>query len=327
MSEEKHEKKTVEPYIVPAKYADLRLDKMLPQAFEGATFGLVQKLCRKGAIRLDGKRVKGNEKVKKGQEIRIPATMMEQPSEERRILNLNSKERQMVDGWIMEENRNYLVLNKPYDVPVQAGSGHSKSIDRYMEAMYEGKGEAPRLIHRLDKTTTGCLVMAKTKEVAKELSREFQTRKVEKTYWAIVKGRLKEQEGKIKTSLEKEENDGFEKMEVNDKTGKRAETHFRVIESAGQYHWLEVKPKTGRTHQIRIHLSSIGVPIIGDIKYGAEKAKVEETLAEDTIFLHAREINFDLKGCRQKCEAPIPEHFKKIFKMLQWSEKDAKVDM
>jgi len=322
-------------YRVKRIQGDMRLDKMLCEVYESATFGLVQKLCRKGQIRLDGKRVKGNERVAFNQEVKIPHALTQQGEKKKHVpLPLTKLQRKEVKDWIITENDDMVVLNKPYGLPVQAGSGHHKSIDRMLGSYYlEDEAADARLVHRLDKTTTGCLLLAKTKEAAKEFAKLFQSRKVEKVYWAVVYGKIRKREGVIKSFLSKEtEDDGYEKMEsapqvddgIQHYPGKKiAETSYRIIDSAGFYHWLEVRPKTGRMHQIRVHLAELGAPIVGDIKYGGEKLHNDLNIKSDEVFLHARELHIAHGKKEDVFVAPMPVHFRKLFKLFEWNEKDA----
>tara|TARA_R110000868_G_scaffold190862_1_gene434735 strand:- start:39126 stop:40127 length:1002 start_codon:yes stop_codon:yes gene_type:complete len=302
-----------------------RLDKVLIEKYPAASFGSVQKLCRKGQIRVDGKRVKGNERVVVGQEVRIPpeftAPMDEAHEKKKYVYHLSAQDKRDIEDMTIFEDKEIVVLNKPYGLPVQAGSGHSKSVDRMMEANTK-KDNKPKLVHRIDKTTTGVLVLAKTKEMAQTLSNQFKNRKVQKTYWAIVEGKAKVGlEGVIKTPMEVVVKEGREKMAAKGGYEKMAETSYKVMDSAGMYHWLEVYPKTGRKHQIRVHLESIGLPIVGDIKYGGKRIKGDEGIPSGKLFLHARAVNLTFPGGHNRYfKASIPDHFKKMFKIMGWTE-------
>lgn len=303
----------------------MRLDRVLRDAYEAANFGAIQKLCRKGEIRLDGKRVKGNERVEDGQEIRIPPSLQKPVVEDARekaarSFHLTTQDKRDLEEAIIYEDDDLVVLNKPYGLPVQAGSGHSKSLDRMLMSYADGDYQ-PKLVHRIDKTTTGCLVLAKTKEMARTLSDQFKFRKARKTYWAIVEGKVMQHEGVIKTSIDVEGEEGEEKMAPN-KRGQTASTEYKIIDSAGMYHWVEVYPKTGRKHQIRVHLASIGLPIVGDVKYGGKRISGDEDIPHGKLFLHAREVAFNLgKNKDVQFKADLPVHFKTVFKLMQWKAK------
>lgn len=308
-------------YLVEENEAGLRLDKALIEIFPAATFGLVQKLCRKGQIRLNGKRVKGNERLEKGQELKLPTFLSETDlkleNRPKFSYQLSNKEHHDIENMILFEDENILLLNKEYGLPVQAGSGHSKSLDRMLKAFAEEEYD-PRLVHRIDKSTTGLVVFAKNKSIARELANDFKIRQVEKTYIAVVKGRVKsrEIEGIIKSEIAQvEDEDGFETMAVK-KNAKKSETHYKILQSAGMYHLVQITPKTGRKHQIRVHMSSIGLPLLGDLKYDGEKFESDDKELKNKVFLHA----FELKVPRyaETFKAPLPRHFEVMLRLMQW---------
>lgn len=308
---------------VKAEHVGLRIDKTLQELYPSATFGLVQKLCRKGQIRIDGKRVKGNERLELGQEIKCPDFVTEShvnEKQEKRTYQLSKKETHDIENMIIYEDDNLVVMNKDYGIPVQAGSGHSKSLDRMLVA-YAGESYSPKLVHRIDKTTTGLVLFAKNKQAARDISLQFKNRKVEKTYLAVVKGRVRahEMEGVIKSELAVEESeDGHEKMSTK-KGVQKAETYYEVLESAGMYHLVRIEPKTGRKHQIRVHMSSVGLPLVGDLKYDGDKFESDDKRLKGKLFLHAHKINIPLQNLN--FNAPLPEHFKVILKLMQWNFK------
>lgn len=308
---------------VKEQYAGLRLDKTLQELYPSATFGLVQKLCRKGQIRIDGKRVKGNERLTVGQEIKCPEFVTEDNTDQiqqKRTYQLSKKEAHEIENMILYEDDKLVVMNKDYGIPVQAGSGHSKSLDRMLVA-YAGDSYSPKLVHRIDKTTTGLVLFAKNKQTAREVSLQFKNRKVEKTYLAVVKGRVRanEMEGVIKSELAVEEGDeGYEKMSAK-KGAQKAETYYEVLESAGMYHLVKIEPKTGRKHQIRVHMSSIGLPLVGDLKYDGDKFESDDKRLKGKLFLHAYKIKMPSNNLQ--FNASLPEHFKVILKLMQWNFK------
>ena len=299
----------------------MRLDKVLLDLVPESSFGLIQKLCRKGQIRLDGKRCKANDRVRMNQDIKVPSIMLRvDDNVATHVYQLSDLERQEIDEMILFETDDFIAVNKTYGLPVQAGSGHGKSLDRMMVAYMAERHIQPKLIHRLDKTTTGCVLFAKNKPAASLFSKAFKSRQMEKTYWAIVYGKLKEKEGVISGSLMKSDDGSYEKMVV-DEEGKKAETAYRRILSAGNYHWLEVQPRTGRTHQIRAHLAAIGIPIIGDTKYGGSRLQQDVVdIPRNKIFLHARQLSHLHENIHLTAE--IPAHFEKLFSIFEWEETD-----
>lgn len=315
-----------EPLKVRRDETDMRLDKFIQSRFTHVSFVMVQKMCRKGQIRVNGKRVKANDRLSSGQEVRVPPSFFlddqkaENLSKNSQLQPLSKEDRRLIENNLIYEDKKVIAYNKPYNLPVQAGSGHHRSLDRLMVRYFENKCE-PRLVHRLDKTTTGCVLFAKSRKDAALLSESFKKRSMQKTYWAIVRGKLKEKEGRIVTYLDKESDEnGFERMHGSHHKGQRAETEFRHIASAGQYHWLEVYPKTGRTHQIRVHLSEMGTPIVGDVKYGGKRLTTEhENVPASRVYLHARKLDISIDNWgNYSFEAPLPDHFKKVFSLLAW---------
>lgn len=309
-------------FKVEQTHVGLRLDKTLIEVFPAATFGLVQKLCRKGQIRLEGKRVKGNERLELGQEIKLPSFIQEDVSDEvksQQSYQLSKKEVHEVENMVLFENDDMIVLNKDYGLPVQAGSGHSKSLDRMLKA-YAGESYNPKLVHRIDKTTTGIVLFAKNKQMAREISQQFKARKVEKTYIAVVQGKVRahEMEGVIQSELAQVEEDGVEIM-ATQKGSQKAETYYEVLESAGMYHLVKIQPKTGRKHQIRVHMASVGLPLVGDVKYGGEKFENDRKDLKNKLFLHAYELS--LPSFKQNFKAELPDHFRVMLKLMQWSFK------
>jgi 23S rRNA pseudouridine955/2504/2580 synthase len=300
--------------------ANLRLDRLVQEVC-GVGFGLVQKLCRKGAIKLDGKKVKGNERLQAGQVIRLP-DLYEAPEAENKAaeVRFSPAEVKMLKDAVLFEDDSLVVVNKPYGWPVQAGTGQNKSLDRL--AIVAWPGVEPRLVHRLDRDTTGCLIFAKTREVATQLSRDFKEGDIQKIYWAVVQGHLADPSGEIDFALNKDRQSGHkEKMHVRDgEEGLAALTYYKRIDQRKDLHWLEVRPATGRTHQIRAHLSAIGTPILGDGKYGDSGNQRLSDGKRAKLFLHAREVHFNhpVTGKEKVVKAPMPEHFVALFEQMRW---------
>ncbi len=308
----------MEKTVVSNEYDGTRLDKFLQAEFKGITFTQVQKLCRKGNIRLNGSRVKANAIVSEGQEVRVPPFFYNQVEEIKQ--NLSNQDEKLLQENTIYRDENIIVINKLYGIPVQGGEKHLKSLDNMLKVFITDK--KARLTHRLDRDTTGCLVFALNRPVSAKIAEAFKTRLVHKKYWAIVQGRLPELEGEIKIPLKKVGKDGEQRM-VASIDGKHAITHYRKIASAGKdIHWLEVSPLTGRTHQIRVHLAELGTPIIGDKKYG-EETELSGYISQEKMFLHARELEFDksLNLKQNQFIADIPKHFKDVFKLFDWYEK------
>ncbi len=296
---------------ITSEHEGRRLDKVVQALVPALSFGEVSKLCRTGQIRLDGKRVKGNEKVAEGQQLRLPPqalAAMQQPAQVR----VNDAEQEQWRQRVIYQDKKLLALNKPGGVPTQAGSKQHKSIDRIVRAVWPD--DAWKLAHRLDKDTSGVLVLANGAKQAKELTNLFAEREVHKTYWAIVQGKVRKQQGIIGTNLAKQGAPGQQKMVV-DPRGQRAETAYTVLAQNKGFSWVELHPKTGRTHQLRAHMGSIGNPIVGDAKYGATAQ------ADGHMLLHARAINFMLPEQDEpmSLQAELPDVFAEFLEAQGWN--------
>lgn len=295
--------------------AGQRLDRFLLKQFPEIGFALVNKLCRKGQIRLDGGRVKGNERLLEGQKLRVPPMLQYEPSDDAKKSVLSRAEQQWLRSLILFEDNDVLVLNKPAGIPVQAGSGHSRSIDRLLVALMPET--PPKLVHRLDKDTSGCLVLGLHTKAASNLAQQFAERDVQKTYWAVVAGAVLDPEGEIDFALQKAGGEGHEKMHIMT-DGQPAETSYRRLQRKGPVQWLEVHPRTGRTHQIRAHLAIMGAPIVGDTKYEGDEYKAG---GQRKMLLHARSVTFvhPIRGEEMTVTAPLPDAYREYLEQQGWS--------
>lgn len=311
---------------VPEEGADMRLDRFLQSASPVFTFSAVQVLCRKGKIRLDGKKVKGNERLEVGQVITVPEGFNKPPAKKTKpkILKLSAKDVDLIEQNILHRDKKIVVFNKPSGLPSQAGTGHSKSADRLLPLYFEN--EELKLTHRLDKDTSGVLIFARDRATAATLAKAFAQRKVEKVYWALVHGELPVKEGEIRLPIIKKRDQKFEKVEVDEEEGQRAVTHYRVLASIQKYHLVEIYPKTGRMHQIRAHFAAIGAPLVGDIKYGGPLLEIEDlSRHRRQLYLHARRISVPNDGKylhKTEFEAPLPPHFVNFMKYFSLNEKE-----
>jgi 23S rRNA pseudouridine955/2504/2580 synthase len=219
-------------------------------------------------------------------------------------------------------------LNKPPGLATQGGSGITRHIDGLLEHLKFGKKQRPRLVHRLDRDTSGVLVVARTVPAAAALSESLRRRDAQKIYWALTRGVPKKRAGTIKLALAKEGGRGNEKMvgvERDADDAKHAVTDYLVIDHAGsEYAWVAAKPVTGRTHQIRVHLASLGTPIVGDFKYGGAGAQPAGEI-ENRLHLHARSIDIaHPDGGRLRTTAPLPPHMQKTWNLLGFHESEAR---
>jgi len=309
--------------IVTEDEADIRLDRWFRRHFPGLTQGAIQKMLRTGQIRVEGKRADAATRLSAGQSIRIPP-MATAPIEDRPAPAVDPLLEDEVAKLILYQDQHVVVLNKPFGLPTQGGAGIKKHLDGMLEGLRHGSPERPRLVHRLDRDTTGVIVVARTPGVAAKLAASFRTRAVEKTYWCVVVGRPVPVEGRIDVNLIKVEGFLGARAAVAgpfDTDFARAITDFSTMDHAGRkLAWLEMHPLTGRTHQIRVSCAAIGTPILGDVAYGkvtdeGNTAVVEGFAAK--VHLHARRIMFPHPaGGTLTVEAPMPVHMVDTFRDL-----------
>ncbi len=298
---------------VSAAEADLRFDRWVKRHFPSIGHVQLQKLLRSGQFRLDGKRVTGSTRVQPGQAVRVPPVDAEAPMGRRAVSEADAR---FIKGLVIHDDAEIVVLDKPAGLAVQGGSKTTRHIDGMLDALAKG-GERPKLVHRLDRDTSGVLVLARNAVVARELMHAFQQHGVRKLYWAIVQGNPDRNAGLIDLRLGKSGPDGREKMTPEALDAKRAKTDFRVIARAGKVAaWVGLVPLTGRTHQLRAHMQAIGTPIVGDHKYGPA-ADGQPGTAPKGLMLHAREIELPRgKGRTLRIKAEPPPHFLEGLKWL-----------
>lgn len=312
-----------------------RLDRWLKLHYPELPHGRLHKLCRTGQIRVNGGRVKANARLEAGQEVRAPLfkdelaaapgaggkSSLTKPSLTP-PLGLSKADRTFIERMIIYEDDDVLILNKPLGIAVQGGSGTTRHIDGLLAGMEDRFGCRVRLVHRLDRDTTGVLAAAKSRDVAAKLGRLFQTRSVQKIYWALVRGVPKPAQGKIDASLVKmagPEGDRVRKAGPGEQdAAQHAVTHYSVIDQAStKISWLSLKPVTGRQHQLRVHMAILGTPILGDSKYDARDELPLEGI-ERKLHLHARRLVLPHPGGQGVLDisAPLPEHMRATWEML-----------
>jgi 23S rRNA pseudouridine955/2504/2580 synthase len=307
---------------------DLRLDRWFKRHFPQLSHGRLEKFIRKGHVRVDGKRAKSNQRLEAGQSIRIPPL----PDDD----TLPPPARQDVDPdliatlqrSVLYKDKDVLVLNKPAGVAVQGGSGVSQHIDGALDALTFDAKERPRLVHRLDKDTAGVLVLARSAKSAAELTKAFRRRETEKVYWAVVIGRPEVPDGQIEAAMAKSAGPKGDRVQLDAEDGKRAITDFRVISTAaGKVSWLELKPLTGRTHQLRVHCEAINTPILGDGKYGGRAAFLADLPTAKQLHLFARSIRLPRTGKPDlEVTAPVPPHMTETFSYFGFEESEANAE-
>lgn len=328
--------------------ADQRLDRWFRRHFPHISQVQIEKLCRKGEIRVDGGRVKANSRVVPGMDVRVPPLpdeRMERPVF--RPKPISAADAQMMQEAVLYKDDDIIVLNKPAGVPVQGGSGQTRHIDGLSEALCFELHEKPRLVHRLDKDTSGVLIMARTQRVASALTKAFRARETRKIYWAAIGGVPLPRLGTIRFGLVKAPGGGRgegERMhcvhpkEIDATEGaKRATTDYAVLTTAAQRcAWVALVPITGRTHQLRAHMAEIGHPIIGDGKYGGSGqenhgdgwgAQLGGEFSRK-LHLHARSlrITHPVTGAELTFTAPMPAHMERTWEMFAWHPNDVPVD-
>ncbi len=309
--------------------ADIRLDRWFRRHFPGLTQAAIQKLCRTGQVRIDGKRAEAATRLAPGQAIRIPP-IPAAPTKTAEPVPLDPALVREIEAMILHQDDQLIVLNKPPGLPTQGGPGISKHLDMMLAGLRPEGGEKPRLVHRLDKDTSGVLVVARTPGVAARLASAFRSRAVEKVYWAVVTGRPVPVEGRIERDLVRI--DGFrgERAAIAglyDTDTAHSITDYRTLDHAGRkLAWLELKPLTGRTHQLRVHCASIGAPILGDAPYGTEKqdeGNRNSALVEgfpERLHLHARRLTLPHPaGGTLSVEADLPQHMAETFRTLAFT--------
>jgi 23S rRNA pseudouridine955/2504/2580 synthase len=309
---------TVETREVIPDEADIRLDRWFRRHFPGITQGALQKLCRTGQIRVDGKRANADARLQPGQMVRIPP-LPEAPALPPAPKPVDERAARELQRTVIYQDKSILVLNKPTGLPVQGGPGITKHVDGMLDALRFGAPDRPRLVHRIDRDTSGLLLLARTPGAAAKLAASFRTRKVEKSYWAVVVGRPDPASGKIDRPLARIGGPRGERSAMaaaDDPKATMAITEFRTIDTVGKkFAWMDLAPHTGRTHQLRVHMASIGHPILGDAKYGVEHSQAEGYA--NILHLHARFLSLPHpEGGTITLEADLPPHMEETFRAL-----------
>lgn len=309
---------TVSQHRVAPADAETRLDRWLRRLAPQLSQGTIQKWCRIGQIRVDGKRVEASSRLLPGQIVRLPPLPDAPPSEPAAPL-ADPVERRMMERAVLYRDDAILVLNKPPGLPTQGGPSITKHVDGMLDLLRPPGAERPRLVHRLDRDTSGLLLIARTRSVAAHLAALFRTRAVEKTYWAVVVGRPTPMEGVIDQPLLRIGGARGERTalaERDDPEAARAVTAYRTLDHAARkMAWMELQPQTGRTHQLRVHCQAIGTPILGDGKYGGEGAHLAGL--SDRLHLHARSLSLPHpEGGQLEVAAPLPPHMTETFDMM-----------
>ncbi len=304
---------SVTSIAVEALEGDIRLDRWFRRHFPALAHGRLEKLLRTGQIRVDGKRAKANLRLTAGQIVRVPpmdlpaASAADRPRA--RPKAADSRLAEELRRRVLYRDRDALVIDKPAGLAVQGGTATEVHLDGLLDALRFDAGERPRLVHRLDKDTSGVLVLARHASAAARLAEAFRLKDTRKIYWACVVGEPKLRHGRIDLALSKQGGGHGEKVHP-DEEGQRAVTCYSVVEHAGRRAaWLALMPITGRTHQLRAHCVVLGTPILGDGKYGGQGAFIAGSNLPRQLHLHARSIRLPKPGGGAiAAKAPLPAH-------------------
>jgi 23S rRNA pseudouridine955/2504/2580 synthase len=307
--------------------AETRLDRWFKRHFPTLNHGQLEKLLRSGNIRVDGKRAKSNQRLEAGQSVRVPPLSAPPPDKAPAPPRpVDDKAARMLQDAVLFMDDDLIVLNKPPGLAVQGGTGMAdKHLDAMLDALCFG-GARPKLVHRLDKDTSGVLLLGRTANATAKLAAAFKSRAARKCYWALVAGVPKHPQGRIDAPLAKLGGKGAEKVAVDEDEGKHAVTYYRVVDKTlKRAAWLEMEPRTGRTHQLRAHCVLLGTPILGDGKYGGKEALIEGAGVSRKLHLHARALRIPHPRTGRVLEvtAPPPAHMRGSFDFFGFAEGDA----
>jgi 23S rRNA pseudouridine955/2504/2580 synthase len=314
----------VETKAVGREEDGMRLDRWFRTHYATLPHSRLEKLLRTGQVRVDGGRAKASTRLAEGQTVRVPP-LPDAPPRGGAAPPISKADLEFLTAITLYEDDDLLILNKPSGLAVQGGTKTTRHVDRLLEGLGDGPETRPRLVHRLDRDTSGVLVVAKRRSVAAKLGRAFQTRSVRKIYWAIVKGVPKPPQGKIEAALVKSagpEGDRVRKARPGEQdVAQSAVTYYSVNDHAGQKaSFVTLKPVTGRQHQLRAHMAILGHPILGDTKYGGD-IEMPEGIAP-TLHLHARRISFPHPSGEGVVDvtAPLPEDLRESFAAFGFTE-------
>lgn len=314
-------------FEVAAEESGLRLDRWFKRRFPQLAHGRLEKLLRTGQVRVDGGRVKAGFRLGSGQQVRVPPLHSEETAaqEHRKpaTAKLSRTDRALMQDAVLYNDGTVIAINKPAGLAVQGGSGTSRHVDGMLDALREEGGERPRLVHRLDRDTSGVLLLASTVNAAARFGQAFRSREARKVYWALTVGMPRPLQGRIRAPLAKlngegawEDRERVSAVEADDPRGKPADTLYKVIDVVGQHvAWVAFMPLTGRTHQLRAHAAVLGTPIVGDRKYGGDNALVEGIAPK--LHLHARSLEIPHPdGGVISVTAPLPGHMLDTWKVF-----------
>jgi 23S rRNA pseudouridine955/2504/2580 synthase len=354
----------VQTIVVGAEDDGMRLDRWFRRRFPALSLSHLNRIVRKGEVRVDGKRAEGSTRLAEGNAVRVPPLKLDAPASGsaggvaspavKKSTPASPADVRMLRELVLFEDKHLMVINKPFGLAVQGGSGTTRHIDGMLMAMEDEKGERPVLVHRLDRDTSGVLLIAKTRKIASDLGELFRSRQARKIYWAVVEGVPKPLQGRISLFLAKGAAMGDNRSVRSDAprgAGPRVDPEkMRVVKHGAEdaqhsvtfyatvdkvqprLAWLSMKPITGRTHQLRAHAEAIGHPIIGDPKYGLQLKETDPRRTdplravpaevERKLHLLARRLVLPHpKGGTLDVTAPLPPHMQKTFDLFGFDVK------
>ncbi len=305
----------------------IRLDRWFKRHMPDVSFAIVSRWARTGQLRIDGARAAPGDRIESGQILRVPPLDVQAAGPGGKTARprpqLTEDQIAFAEALVIHRDAQALVINKPPGLATQGGTRTHEHVDGLLDALMFERDDRPRLVHRLDKDTSGALLLARTARSAAHFSKSFSSRTARKIYWAIVIGVPSANEGMIELPLAKQPGSGGEKMHVDEENGMPARTRYRVIDRAGnRAAWVELQPLTGRTHQLRVHMAALGHPIVGDGKYGGKDAFLSGSISRK-MHLHARRLRIDHPdGSPLDVRADLPSHFAETLASLGFDEHD-----
>jgi len=321
--ENRQERMPARSVLVETGEGDTRLDRWFRRRFPDVKNGQLQKLLRTGQIRVDGKRADGATRLNPGQTVRVPPLSEARADPARPRKAVSDRDAAELRSWVLYQDDWTIVINKPPGLAVQGGTGTTRHLDRMLDAL-TGDGERPRLVHRLDRDTSGALVLARTALAARRLSESFRDKAARKYYWAVTVGVPAETRGRIDAALAKQDGPGGERVALTEDEGRPAVSLFAVVDhAAAATAWVALWPLTGRTHQLRVHMAAIGTPILGDEKYGGPETPFGSDEIGRGLHLHARRLMLPHPSGKGKIDvtAPLPAHMRLTWRYFGFNPK------
>lgn len=296
----------------------IRVDRWFKRHHPLVSFNIASRWGRTGQLRLDGAKAGPGDRLAVGQTLSWPDEMPEvapRPVLTERV-PLSAEQIDYMRAMVIYQDAHAIVINKPPGLATQGGTGTTTHVDGMLDALQFDMTTRPKLVHRLDKDTSGVLLLARTARAAAWFAKAFAGRDAKKTYWALTIGVPRLYEGEIDAPLAKQPGTGGEKMCVDEENGLPSKTRYRLIDkAAGRAAWVEFMPLTGRTHQIRVHAAAIGNPLVGDAKYGGKESFLTGGISRK-LHLHARRLVIDGPGGKIDVTADLPAHMTESFALL-----------